>query len=498
MRFFKEYILKDKIFKNWQILLILMVSLCLRLYHLGYHDFWYDEIGTVDYAQHPWNNWNAPFYWILLHFWIKVFKISEFGLRFPSLVFSFFSIILVFLIGKRLFNKKAGLLASIFMGLSPFHIWYAQEARDYSMLLFWGTLSSWLLLKAIKKQRLKSWVIFTMVSIAGFYTNYFYTFLFVAHIIFVVTFFKRLKLKLKNLIPFFVVSLCFSLYLNRFLGKFFSVWQGFWIPEPEVRSLVITIENFILGYNANFPSYLIVSILIAVFFTIVIIKLKDIRFRPAIVFCLYLFLTPIVLAFLFSKTFFSVYLDRGLIVTSPYFYLILSFGVFSLNKRYLRTGSLVILFSLICIALYGYYMDWMPTSSFHYTGVHLKKSIKPVVKFIEDELRVRDRIVFTNESVLPSFRFYSPQERSFHFLFVPGEAFDPFSQRPVYENRYYLSTYNLRDFEFDRLWVISCDWSRDGSLDGNSQAVKDFLDRNFRLQFIREFDGLWVFRYDTF
>ncbi|MCG2711283.1 MAG: glycosyltransferase family 39 protein [Candidatus Omnitrophica bacterium] len=106
----------------------------------------------------------------MLHFWIKIFRISEFSLRFPSLIFSFLSIIAVFFLGKALFSKKVGLLASIFMGISPFHLWYAQEARDYSMLLFWGTLSSYLLFRAIRKGELKLWVIFTIVSLAGLYT----------------------------------------------------------------------------------------------------------------------------------------------------------------------------------------------------------------------------------------------------------------------------------------------------------------------------------------
>ena len=52
---------------------------------------------------------------------------------------------------KNLFNKKVGIIASIFIGLSPFHLWYAQEVRDYSTVLFLGTFASYLLFKAIEK-----------------------------------------------------------------------------------------------------------------------------------------------------------------------------------------------------------------------------------------------------------------------------------------------------------------------------------------------------------
>src|SRR3989338_2125771 len=121
----KEKKLDNKSKDRWQalaVLLLFSIFFFLRLYKLGYHDLWYDEICTIGYAKYPWGNWNAPLYWIILHFWIKIFGISEFSLRFPSLIFSFLSVILVFLLGKKLFGKQAGIIASIFIGLSPFHL----------------------------------------------------------------------------------------------------------------------------------------------------------------------------------------------------------------------------------------------------------------------------------------------------------------------------------------------------------------------------------------
>lgn len=489
---------KNRLAKYWQptgLILIFLSFFILRLYHLGFHDFWYDEIGTVGYAQYPWSNWNAPLYWILLHFWIKLFGISEISLRFPSLIFSFLSVILVFVLGKRLFNKKVGLFASIIMGLSPFHLWYAQEARDYSMVLFLGLFSSWLLFKAINEKRLRMWIFFTLASIAGLYTNYFFIFLLIAQFVYIVTFFKQLKLRLRNIIPFLAIAFGFLPYLSRFLSKFFSVWQGFWVPQPKFNSLFITIENFMLGYNTDTPFYICAGILAAVFLAAGIMKLKDSQLRPAIMFCLFLFEIPIILAFLFSRIFFSVYLDRGLIIASPYFYLILSFGMVSLNRRHIRIGSTVILCSLICVSLYGYYRDWMFTSSFYHTGVHLKKPIRPIVKFIEDNLEKGDKVFFTNQSVMPSYRYYSKSERLFDFLFVPGKAFDTFTGRPIYEGRYGVSVHKLINLEFDRLWVISCNWPRDGKLDENSQIVKEWLDKYFKLGYANVYDGLWIFRY---
>lgn len=475
------------------IIVIFLIFFFLRLYRLGYHDFWYDEIGTVGYAQYPWANWNAPLYWIMLHFWAKLFGISEFSLRFPSLVFSFLSVVLVFLLGRELFSKKVGIFASLLIGLSPFHLWYAQEARDYSMVLFFGTLSSYLLLKAIRGEGIKLWLFFILVSLIGLYTNYFYIFLFLAQGLYFLLF-RKAKISFKEVAYFSIIALGFSLYLPRFLRKFYFVWQGFWIPEPGWRSLLITIENFNLGYNGLPFLYLTSSIIVGIFFIFALRRISEKYLRQPLVFCLSLFLIPVICAFLFSKIFFSVYLDRGLIIFSPYYYLILSLGVVSVNKK-ARLILALLFFSTVLTANYCYFKNWMAMPS-RSPGVHLKKPIRPVVEFIEDNLKAGDKVVFTNQSIMPSFCFYSRRERFFPLLFVPGKAFCPFSRRPIYEGGG-ISVYGLSNFDFNRLWVISCNWPRDGNLDENSQAVRDFLDKNLKLEFVKEFDGLWIFRYES-
>ena len=275
------------------IILILITSLCLRLYHLGFHDLWCDEVYSVKYAVYPWDNWNAPLYWVLLHFWIKIFGISEFSLRLPSLIFSFLSVIATYLLGKTLFNRKVGIWAGIFIALSPFHLWYAQEVRDYSMVLFLGLLSSYLLFKALTEENLKLKILFVIISLAGFYTNYFYIFLILTQCLFVISF-KKTKLSLKDIMPFLLVMLGVSAYLSKLFSKFYFVWGGFWLHKPTLKSLLITFENFFLGYNMQPPFYFIIDILIAALFIFTIIELKNKKASQSFIFCLFLIL-PIAL-----------------------------------------------------------------------------------------------------------------------------------------------------------------------------------------------------------
>lgn len=480
---------KERIITLWPCLLIALVFFLLRLYNLGYHDLWYDEIGTVSYARYPWSNWNAPFYWILLHFWMRYFGISEFALRFPSVIFSFFSVALTYLLGRDLFNKKAGVIASIFMGLSPFHLWYAQEARDYSMVLFFGVLSSYLFFRAIKEKGSKTWLFFTLVSIIGIYTNYFYIFLFLAQGLYL-AFFRKMRFNLKGLICFLIIAAGFSFYLPRFLEKFNFVWAGFWIPKPTWRSLIITLENFILGYNGTFPLYLISDIFAVIFFISAIRQVKKEKTGYPFLFCASLFFIPIILAFFFSKTFFSVYLDRGLIIFSPFYYLILASGICYLKKMF-NIILLPVMLIVISTADYRYFNDKIFAPTEHHRGAYIKKPIKPIAGFLNDNVGPEDILGFANASAVPSLEFYSRRRLTFYWFFDP-KFLDSNWQRPIQENKYCVPFYKIDRLKFKRLYVIYSNWERDGGIDENSQSVKDWLDNNLELESSREFDGLWI------
>jgi hypothetical protein len=483
---------KIKSWQNKKIVFIFGILFFLRLYRLSFQDFWYDEVWTVWYAKTPWFSWSPPFYWIFLHFWIKLFGISEFSLRFPSSIFSFLSCILLFLLGEKLFNKKIAFVAVLFMGLSPFQVWYAQEARSYTILLFLSLLSNYLFLKAIKENKIQLWFYFVMVSSLGIYINYFFVFLIVTQFFYL--FFSK-KLSLSKLIFFLLIPILFLPYLKRFLTKLFAVKSGFWVPPPQIISPIFTLENFILGYNALSFLYRLIDIVIVVsFFTILKYPLK--AFKKSILFCFFFLLVPLILIFSFSKLFFSIYLDRGLIFLSPYLYLLLSLGLFYLKKRVIK----LIIFSVVgyCLlfSLFFYYNNEFFSSPSHHIGVVPKMPIKPLVRFIEENLKEGDIIFFTNYSLLPSFEFYSGKKEPLYFLFFPGKAFDPFSAKPIQEGLYRIPIQKIKNLEFNKLWVISCNWERNGYLDENSEAVREFLIKNFKLELVKEIDRVLVYRYN--
>jgi len=155
----------------WMVLAISITALALRLYHLGANDLWYDEVYSVLISRDSFSIWNPPIYFAVLHYWIKLFGVSEFSLRFPSLIFSVLSIPFVFLLGKTVFNRRVGFYASVIMCLSSFHLWYAQEARPYSLSVLLSIMSTYYLYRFLKEERIGLGIVYALVSVFGLYSD---------------------------------------------------------------------------------------------------------------------------------------------------------------------------------------------------------------------------------------------------------------------------------------------------------------------------------------
>lgn len=71
-------------------------------------------------------------YWYMLGLWTRLIGLSEFSLRLLSSLWGIAGIIAIYLLGKAVYNKKIGLLASSFYALSPVLVGLSRMARMYS------------------------------------------------------------------------------------------------------------------------------------------------------------------------------------------------------------------------------------------------------------------------------------------------------------------------------------------------------------------------------
>ncbi|HLZ09494.1 MAG TPA: glycosyltransferase family 39 protein [Chloroflexota bacterium] len=173
------------------LLAIILGAWALRLYHLESQSIWVDEGFSWEVARgrlatilttlatddrHP------PLHYVLLWATMRLAGSTEFALRFLSAGAAILAIPLVFVLGRRLGDNRVGLVASALLAISPFHVWYSQEARMYALLATLG-LASWVLwLRLLDRPDRPTVVAYVLVTAGALYTHYFAVFILPAQV----------------------------------------------------------------------------------------------------------------------------------------------------------------------------------------------------------------------------------------------------------------------------------------------------------------------------
>src|SRR6478672_870461 len=117
----------------------------LRFATLDVQSYWLDEVATVNILRHGFGDMlsavsagesTPPFYYIVAWVWSKVFGTGEVGLRSLSALLGTATIPLVYVLGRRVAGRVAGLAAAALCAFNPLLIWYSQEARSYALMVF--------------------------------------------------------------------------------------------------------------------------------------------------------------------------------------------------------------------------------------------------------------------------------------------------------------------------------------------------------------------------
>jgi mannosyltransferase len=155
--------------KPWfpYLLLILITGLAagLRFYKLSVWSFWIDEIYTINRAKAhyssieltiqnipPIRNW-IPLSTILTAQVINQLGVSEWSARLVSAVVGIITIPLLYFPMRKLFNVPVTLIALLLLAVSPWHIFWSQNARFYTSLMLMSTLALFTFYWGIERNR---------------------------------------------------------------------------------------------------------------------------------------------------------------------------------------------------------------------------------------------------------------------------------------------------------------------------------------------------------
>jgi len=173
----KNILLKIEKHAIW---IILVIAALIRFTGLTKRDFWYDEAFTGIAVKESWqgmfsmitNDVHPPLYYATLKIFASFFNYSVVGIRIYSAIFGVLAIWALYLFTKELFNKKAAIFAAILATVSPIAIQYSQEARMYSMLVALVLFAAYFLVRALKTNQQKYYILWGLFVGLSALTHY--------------------------------------------------------------------------------------------------------------------------------------------------------------------------------------------------------------------------------------------------------------------------------------------------------------------------------------
>jgi mannosyltransferase len=170
----------------WAVGGLTMLGAVLRFATIGLQSYWADEALTVHEVTQPFGQMlttvahtetTPPLYFMLAWVWAHVFGTSEAELRSLSALAGIAVIPIVYLCGRELMSRRAGVIAAAFATVNPFLIWYSQEARAYMLLIALTGASLLWFIRAEREPGRRNvvwWAVFSALALA---THFFAGFL---------------------------------------------------------------------------------------------------------------------------------------------------------------------------------------------------------------------------------------------------------------------------------------------------------------------------------
>ena len=348
---------------------LVIVSLVLRLVRLDM-GLWLDEIVTLNnFVNASWSKIittlfipnNHILFSTLAKISVFIFGEKEWSLRLPSVIIGSFTPGTFYLLFRKRFKEESAILASLFLVMSFWSVWFGQDARGYAGLILFLGLSHIFYLEWLEKNDLKIGTCYLVSAVVACYFHLYGIFGILSQIFYGFLFWLKNR-KDNPTIIFLFPGLCLALGLALYSLGFYDLLlysqkggkeiQGRWLDIIFLKELLKMLSG---------SHYLGVAMVIGAIF---LVGLYSIFKRWAGLCWLYLFSGVFVVIFTFFARVFIF--NRFLSFLIPFFYLGVSEGLVIIEEKLsaifpkLRKNALVFAFSgIICffliISLVRYY-----------------------------------------------------------------------------------------------------------------------------------------------
>jgi uncharacterized membrane protein len=167
---------------SWPALLaITALGVGLRFYRLGHQSLWMDEVLTATNADHSLSQLLfdssvdrnfPPLYTALIHLVQQWLGKADVVLRLPSAIAGTLSVPILYAGVRSELGERTALLSALLLAISPFHVWYSQEARPYALLVLLGLVALWCAARFVERPDSRAWLAgFVLAGAAAFYCH---------------------------------------------------------------------------------------------------------------------------------------------------------------------------------------------------------------------------------------------------------------------------------------------------------------------------------------
>ena len=161
---------------------VTVLALVLRL--LGLHESLFgDEIFTYDIVtrndlgsvlstvRHT--SITPPLHYVVAWFAVQIGN-PHTWVRVPSIIFGTLTVPMLYLLGARTVGRSAGVLAALLLAISPFAVWYGEEARTYALVMLLVVCAAYAVVRArdAARKAWRWWLAFALAAGGAMYSHY--------------------------------------------------------------------------------------------------------------------------------------------------------------------------------------------------------------------------------------------------------------------------------------------------------------------------------------
>lgn len=440
---------------RWLLLALVLFSFAWRIHNLDCQSLWRDEIDAIYFALRDLpatlsmfteTAQNGALYFLALRPWLSLLGSSEFALRYLSLIFGVLSIPLLWQLCRRVVpdsraqredqvesgprtstrlylerisgpvtRARAPLIAAALLAINPYHLWYSQEGKMYTLITFMAMLAVWFWLKGIEEGGLRPWLGFLMTVTLAIYTHLLMVLLIPLFLIWFVIAWSRSRRHWKGfllaLAGFTLPYLPLLWWQWDFLKTKETATALDFVPFGEILKTVLYYQSnsFVVPRNILYlvPIFsLVLAGLLAGYQKFPISQGKSLNWlgkrRRILLLLTWLFIPELCIYALSLRQ--PVFLPRYVIWITPAAVMLIALGVQSIWDNHGRLSRTLAMSLILYVVIYWSMIGWQEKT------LESKTDLRSTVAFLSENRSPEDLLIIQIPNLHVAFQYYSSDQ----------------------------------------------------------------------------------------